>query len=86
MNRDCTERNAHPDVRVFPSLRHHQAHDPRSSLAIRDLLAAECAARKIDSDSDRAFRAVTTVPIWKPVDFIRTRRQSADAAHGGSIA
>ena len=70
MNRDCTERNARLMFVYFPA--YSQVYDPRSSLAIRDFLAAECAARKIDFvDLTGPFRAEgrTTVLHLAPVDF-----------------
>ncbi|MEP7121123.1 MAG: SGNH/GDSL hydrolase family protein [Byssovorax sp.] len=70
MNRDCIQRNARLVFVYFPA--YSQVYDPGASLAIRDLLAAECAARKIELvDLTGPFRAEgrTTVLHLAPVDF-----------------
>lgn len=70
MKRDCSERNARLVFVYFPA--YSQVYDPEASLTIRDLLAAECAARSIDFvDLTGPFRSEgrTTVLHLAPVDF-----------------
>jgi hypothetical protein len=70
MKRDCGERNARLVFVYFPA--YSQVYDPSASLAIRDLLATECAARAIDFiDLTGPFRSEgkTTVLHLAPVDF-----------------
>jgi lysophospholipase L1-like esterase len=70
MKHDCSERKARLVFVYFPA--YSQVYDPGASLAIRDLLAAECAARSIDFvDLTGPFRSEgkTTVLHLAPVDF-----------------
>lgn len=70
MKHDCVERNARLVFVYFPA--YSQVYDRDASLAIRDLLATECAARNIDFvDLTAPFRAEgkTTVLYLAPVDF-----------------
>jgi lysophospholipase L1-like esterase len=70
MKHDCTERNARLVFVYFPA--YSQVYDPGASLAIRDLLAIECAGRSIDFvDLTGPFRSEgkATVLHLAPVDF-----------------